>query len=454
MHPLDTLMKQEFDKIVNGQQFTVKYDIRLKIHAPTEDLDALFVVDFSLLRDYVNNFSDVLSITGIFGSGTITHRIMPYGKTLEATVTLRPLANVPEYVEATSGKILEYRYKAVLYDNSISAIESNILSDTTKGQQDIEDISSIKLQLINPVQEQLRSKTFGGAIRQSVPVFAIRALLTKYSKLTTSEANNTIVGVDVMSGYNTDVKEHILVPHLTPIIRLPHVINKIVGGIYTTGFQYYLQRKHWYIFSPFNTKAFEKSENTLTVINITKDKLAQLEKTFRITPTQTIILSTGEVKFVRLSDRTELNESTGTRFVDAKQIMNGFGTTGDNKLVVKRVNNINEFESPTQQATSFIKETKDRITTSYTNEYSKIAYRKGAMLQFVWENSIDDLIIPGMPVRFIYMDGKLPKQVYGCVVAVESTYISDTSGMLRKRFTNNSVISCFVEDVIKNSEML
>lgn len=454
MHPLDSLMKQEFERISSGQQFTVKYSIKCKIHAPNEDIEALFVMDFSLLRDYVNNFSDILSITAVFGAGTVAHRIMPYSKTLEATVTLRPLANVPEYVDATSVQIKEYRYKAVLYENSVSAIESNNVSDVSKKQRDDEDISSIRIQLVNPLQEQLLAKTFGGAIRNANPLEAIRTLLTKYSRLESIEMQHKVAGVDVVPGYNPEIKEHIVIPHLTPVIRLPLVINKIVGGIYPTGFQYYLQKNHWYIFSPFNVKAFEKSENTLTVINITKDKLAQLEKTFRITPTQVILLSTGEVKFVRLSDRAELNESSGTRFVDAKNIMSGFGQSGDNKLVITRQKNINEFETPNSRDVSLVKESAGRITTGYMNEYSKIAYRKGAMLQFVWENGIDDLIIPGMPIRFMYMDGEMPKQVYGTVIALESTYISDTKGSIQKKFNNNTVVSCFVEDVIKNGRML
>ena len=401
-----------------------------------------------------NNFSDVLSITAVFGAGTVTHRIMPYGKELEATVTLRPLANVPDYVKSQAGAINEYRYKAVLWDNAVSAIESNLQSDNNKQQRDIEDIQAVKIQLVNPLQEQLRAKTFGGMIRNANPMVAIRTLLTKFSKLETIEIQNKVVGVDVSPGYTTEVREHILIPHLTPVIRLPMVINDVVGGLYPTGFQYYLQKNLWYIFSPFNVKAFEKSEYTLTVVNITKDKLAQVEKTFRITPTQIIILSTGEVKFTRMSDRAEVNSSSGTRFIDGNNIMTGYGETGGNKLLVTRQKNINEFESENTQSVALVKESESRITTNYMNEYSKIAYKKGAMLQFTWSNSVDNLIIPGMPIRFMYMDGKIPKQVYGAVVAVESTYVSEIKSVTQKKFTNTTIVSCFVEEVIKNSEML
>lgn len=460
MHPLDTLMKEEYDKIVNGEQFIIKYDIKCTIHAPAEDIEAFFVMDFSLLRDYVNNFSDVLSITAVFGSGTITHRIMPYSKELEATVILRPLVNMPDYVDSQTSKIKEYRFKAILYENGVKAIESNVLSDVSKKQRDIEDISAIKMQLVNPLQEQLRAKTFGGSIRDAVPLLSIRALLTKYSKMPAIEEQFRVKGVDIVPGYDTKVRDHIIIPHLTPVIRVPMLIDEIVGGIYPTGFQYYLQRNFWYIFSPFDVKAFEKSDYTLTVINMTKDKLAQLEKTFRITPTQIILLSTGEVRFDRLSERREINDSTGTRFIEATNVLGefkpdtGYGITGDNKLIISRAKNTNTFAASSEQSTTFAKESNLRITTKRLYEYSKLAYRKGAMLQFVWENSADDLIYPGMPIRFIYMDGRMPKQVYGIVVALESTYISETRGIHQKKFSNNTVVSCFVEDVVKTNGML
>lgn len=453
MHPLDTLIKEEYNKIAAGAQYSVKYDIQCKIHTPNETIAALFVTDFSLLRDYVNNFSDVLTITPVFGSGTITQSIIPHGENIEATVTLKPLANVPEYVRSSVESIKEYRFKAILFDDGVSAIESNQLSDMSKKQKDIEDISSLRLQLVNPLQLNLRGKTFGGILRNTDPVTAIRLLLTKYSIEGSYEVQHVVKGVDIARGHTTKKREHIMVPDNTPIIRLPLVIDRIVGGLYPTGFQYYLQKDMWYLFSPFNTQAFANSQNTLTVINVTKDKLAQLEKTFRITPTQIILLSTGEVKFKRHSYKKEINESSGTRYIDASRIMDNYGTNIGNKFVVNRKDNMNEY-TLSSDPKAIVKESKTKITSAHYNERSMMAYKNGAILQFIWENGSDDLIVPGMPVRFIYMDGLEPKQVYGVVCALESSYITESAGITQRKFSNKAIITCFVEDKIKQSEML
>lgn len=453
MHPLDTLIKEEFNKIATGEQYSVKYDIQCRLHTPNETIDALFVMDFSLLRDYINNFSDVLTITPVFGSGTVTKSIMPYGEALEATVTLKPLANVPDYIRSSIEGMKEYRFKAILFDNGVSAVESNQLSDTSRHQKDIEDIAAVKIQLVNPLQLKLRGKTFGGIIRDTDPMTAIRLLLTKYSIMGAMEMQHVIKGVDVAPGHTTLKRDHIMVPHLTPIIRLPMVIDRIVGGLYPTGFQYYLQKDMWYLFSPFNTKAYGTSDKTLTVINVTKDKLSQLEKTFRLTPTQVIVLSTGQVKFDRHSFKNEINATTGTRYIDAAKVMDGFGNHDGNKFIVNRVDNMNEYTVSTAPG-AIAKESVAKITSSHNQERSSMAFKNGALLQFVWENGVDDVIHPGMPIRFIYMDGREPKQVYGTVCALESSYITESTGVLQQKFSNNTIISCFVEDTINQSEML
>lgn len=453
MHPLETLIKEEFNKIVNGPHYSVKYDIKCIIHTPLEDIEALFVMDFSLLRDFINNFSDVLTITPVFGAGTGVHQILPFGDKLEATVQLKPLANIPDYARSEAEKIKEYRFKAILFDDAIEMIESNTSSDGKKSQKDLEDITALKIQLVNPIQLKLRDMTYGTVIRDVDPMTAIRYILTKFSKMPGSDRHNRVRGVNFAPGVSRTVRDHIKIPHLTPVIRIPMVIDRIVGGIYPTGFQYYLQQDMWFLFSPYNTKAFEASESTLTVINVTKDKLAQAEKSFRLTPTQVILLSTGEVKFQRHSFKKDINESMGTRYVDAGRVMNEFGVTGGNKFIVNRGANVNEYTTSSQAQTS-AKESNVKITSKHNLERSQLAFRNGAILQAIWENSVDDLLYPGMPVRFIYMVRNEPKQVYGCLCAVDSSYVSESTSFMQRKFMNRSVLSFFVEDKIENEDMM
>lgn len=449
MHPLETLMKEEIIEIKNSPSYALRYRIECKIITPTHQYKALFVDSFALLRDYMNKFSDVLSITAVFGKGTIIHGILPHAKELEALVTLKPLNGKGEPVEAGNIPINEYQYKAVLYENPQDIIKANVGSNHDEKTGNIEDIGYLQLQLINPLQESVRVKTFGGVIRNCNAMDAIRAILTKYSKDEKLDVKHQLKGVDVQDGYAKDIKNHILIPHLSPVIRIPKLIENFVGGIYSTGMQYYLQGNYWYVWSPYNTARYGKDVFSMTVFNIPENKLAEIEKTFRITSNQLIILSTGKVDFKPIEEKELLNNPAGVRFVDSRNVVGGFGEVNDNKLMIDAKKNINEVMDPSIRELNnknFVNESNVRITDKYLLEYSEMAKRKGAFLQFVWENSADNLIFPGMPLRFIYMNDKQPYQVYGTVVAVDSKFMTETQGAMQRSFRNKTVVSCFVTD--------
>lgn len=456
MHPLETLIKQEVAQVSASGGYIVKYAIKCELHTPTHNFGAIFVSDMSLLRDYMNKFSDVMSITATFSKATIIKEILPHAKNLEATVTLTPLANVPDYVKLDNVSINQFRCKAYLYENPQDLIKANLGTDTIGNTASADDIGYLQLQLVNPIQDALRTKTFGGVIRNCTGKDAIQAILTKYSQQSGIESRYTVDGVDFQSGYSEEVLEHILIPHLTPVIRVPKLIEELAGGIYPTGMNYYLQGKFWHVWSPYDTTRYGKDTRSMTVINVPENKLAQIEKSFRVTPQQLIVLCTGKVDFKQIAEKNMLNNPAAVRFVDARKILGGIGHTGGNRLVVSAAENINAFQDADMAAynpNNFAPEAETRITDNYLLEYGKLAKKKGAFLQFAWEHSIDNLIYPGMPVRFIYMNGKMPRQVYGTVVAVESSFTSETKGMFQRRFINRSVVSLFVEDKIDSAEM-
>lgn len=456
MHPLETLMHEEIIRVKNSGNFTVKYDITCVVHTPTHNFGAIMVTDLSLLRDYINKFSDVLSVTAVFTKGIIIEHILPNAKELEATITLKPLASVPDYTPQANTSISEYKFKAILYENPQDIIKSNLNANNGVKMANAEDVGYLQFQLVTPVQEAIRTKTFGGVIRGASGIDAIRAILSKYSKVEGVDNSFTIKGIDVQDGYTKEICEHIAVPHLTPIVRVPKIIEELAGGIYPTGMSYYLQQSYWYIWSPYDINRYGTEAISMTVFNIPENKLAQIEKTFRTTPNQLIILSTGKVEFQSIEEKTLPNEPPAVRFVDSRTIMGGFGETGGNKLVVDARKNINEFqdkEMASLNTKNLATEAETRITDNYLLEYGKLAKRRGALLQFVWEYSVDSMIYPGMPVRFVYMNGNEPRQIYGTVVAVESAFQSITPGMLQRRYVNKSIVSLFVADKIDDNTM-
>ena len=99
-------------------------------------------------------------------------------------------------------------------------------------------------------------------------------------------------------------------------------------------------------------------------------------------------------------------------------------------------------------------ESEARLTTAYNLEYSKIAQRMGNVVQVTWESSDDRLIYPGMPVRFMYLDGRIARAVYGTVIGCHTQYMQTNTNPRARKFKSNSILTLFIAGETKNDVQL
>lgn len=452
---LDSIMQYEIDEIKRGQTYVVFYDVQATIHTPKGDLEILYPIRVDRLKDYVDHFSDVINLTVAVTGGMMSHDIFPHQENLEVTLKMIPLASSTNYKRNENGAILNQRFIARLTKHEGHLVEGNSDVVTTKVIRGNEHIVACTFQLVDKVVMALRSKTVGNIVRNIKPMELIKYCLTEYSKDLGSGESEKIAGVNVVPGYTEEEREHIIIPHLTRLTTLPRIVNEAVGGLYPTGFSYYLEGNFWHVFPLYDTSRFATSDYTLTIINVPKNRLPGIEKTFRVTPTQVIVMSTGEVKYVdsSISERDTLG--TSTRFVDSRKVIEGFGEREDNKFVTNFSDNVTEATldalatDPTQQAVH----QKILVTSAYNLEYSKLAERAGSKIMITWENSNDLLLYPGMPVRYMFLVEGKAHQLYGTLLAAETMAIPTNKDPKKKKFSSTTVLSCFMTRDISNRDM-
>ena len=435
---LQTIINQEINAIGQASPQVVSYNYKLTVHCPNgKEIPALVINSVNQLRDYYTRFGDVVSVQASFPVGEVTHNILPNHTDLEITLIKIPLRTASRYEEITSEGNTVTRYTAKLYDVKSAMLEGKQIEASSSKQSNINSMMALDFQLIPTGLEELRIKTFGSVIRESTPMDAIMCVLM---------ANTPgVKGITVESGYTTEVKNHIVVPHLTRVVDAPKTINRLTGGIYPTGFKYYNQDDMWYIYSPYNITYYHLALKTLTVINLPKDKLAEMEVTFRETAGQLIVLGTGDTSHFDESETTMQNQGNGFKFIDASKVFEDFGEIKDNKFLVDRTKNVTQVVNPHQmRKVNVATEVPQRITSSYNLEYSEILKRSGSIVQVQWESSKSDLIHPGMPVRYMYMDSGLAKEIYGRVIAVETKTRQTNRSVTQRIFTNDSIVTLFV----------
>lgn len=436
-NPLQTIMKQEIDAITTAPAQVTAYNYKITVHTPNGDIPALMVNSYHVLRDYYTRFGDVISLQASFPLGEAVHDILPNHGNLEITVVKIALLNGSNYSPQQNMGNKTERYTAKLYDVQNKLMEGKQLELAYRSKASTDNMITLDFQLIAPTLEVLRTVTFGSTLRNCNGMDAIRAILLN----STENVNN----ITVDEGYDSRVREHIHIPHNTRIVDLPKLVNRTVGGLYPTGFRYYFQKDKWYIYSPFNIKQFHKSFNTLTIVNMPKDKLPGIEVSFRKTGNQVIILATGDTAHIDNSEAQTANLGNGVRFVDSRTIMEGFGEVINNKFVVDRSKNVTQVSNPNQQRkVNVTNQSNVRITSSYNLEYSELMRKAGSIVQCAWESSDVNLLYPGMPVRYLYMDGEQAKEIYGRLIADETKTRQSNRHPTQRIFVNDSVLTLFV----------
>lgn len=415
------------------------------IHAGKTNIEPLFVNEVRVQRNYLANFCDVLTIDVSVMEGEYYHDIAPNKEALEITLRKIPLqpgeiANVD-----TSLPIKEFRYKATLFDGRSPLLEGNNPLAASKEKSNRGSFTTVSFQLMNPVIEFLRTKSVGSVFRDTTAIDLIRNLLTKYSKSASLDLGSTIKGVTVAAKANTVVRDHIEVPHLTPLFEMPRVVEEVGGGVYATGFEFYMQGLYWYLWSPYDLKAFDNSPRSLTIINVPNNRFPAPECSFRITPTQVIIIVTGEVKHTDFSEQQQLNQGNGVSFVDADTVMD-FGKVDGNKLTIDRAVNVNEVVAAKRtNGLDVVKRSSAKITSNYMKEYSKLAARNGGFVQMAWENGDPDLLYPGMAVKFMYLKEDTVIESYGTLCGTDTFSLSNSNHIGKKKFNNQTALTIFID---------
>lgn len=443
----NTSLMNEVNAIFASGNTFVHHAWRVEFRVNNEQvLTPLKLVSIDVVRDYVNGYADELFIEVIFGLGTFTHVVYPNHTKLEAVLIREPIGELSNNTDL-SQDIDNQFFTCVLIDAQAAAIEANELSSQSQTAGDLIDLKYVKFQLVDKAIEQLRMQSIGGVVRETSVAEYLKYILTSVSQAVELEQEDRVQGVDMVEPNNTEIQKHIVVPHGTRFVDLPDYLMQKCAGIYNAGLGVYLQHKTWYVYPTYDLERFDKARKTLTLINVPKRKMPQVERTFRTTANQVIALVTGEVKHQDTSEKAQLNDGNGVRFTDARKMMEGFSSTENNRTMILRAENNNEYiATERNNKLNNVHVSPARITSNPFKEASRLAARNGSNLLCVWENSDPGLIFPGMPVKFMYEVNDEIYELTGQVRAAHTTVSTQQAGFSNRRHITMTTLLLFLDN--------
>ena len=452
-----TSFNREVLKVINDGEAKVFYKWKAALIADKHKVNVYYFNALSNNRDYVNQYTDAICLDFVLNDQEYQRLVVPNRHNLKIRIFKEPVAS--KTGKSMPGTIISQEFVAMLYDNSSAIMESNSLVNANSNVGNRASLVTVRFFLLNKTIENLRLRTLGLTIRETLGAEAIRSIIHQETLAASAKVSEVYRGLDLTEGHNTVVKKQIMIPHGTPILGEGGVLRQIeedCGGIYNSGFNYFFQKGYWFLYPPFNTELYNSCKSkTLTIINVPQNRFPGMERTFRVTPSQIIVICTGATVHQDNSGSAQKNDGNAVMYVDSNKIYNDFYKMEGEDLVVDAKTNVNKFGLKESDRTTNDKEVvmKNKgVSSQYFKEFAKLSLRLGMVIGCKWENADPDLIYPGMPVCFMYLDGEQPKQVYGTVIgnSAITTALGQGSGSGNdgRKFSTSVMLSVFLANKV------
>jgi hypothetical protein len=227
-----------------------------------------------------------------------------------------------------------------------------------------------------------------------------------------------------------------------------------MGGVYSTGigtfFQLYKEKRLWFVYPLFNTKRFDETkDDKLIVYALPPDQFQGADRTYMKDGAITKIIATGARKYKDSADVDFMNIGSGFRMADARSFMKKpvVMTAEGPKAVRTQLNHESVIESR-EDGLNYAPVSKRGASNNPYAQYSKFAGAQLARVDVVWENSNPELLYPGMPVKYIFLDNNKPVELKGTLVFSHTvTALQTSSGINSNIYKNITTLVLLVDQI-------
>lgn len=393
------------DVLYSGTKQT-RTDYTAMVHTVKDDFVAGKILEIEEMRDYIDSVSETVHIRFLLGMGDYVYKLYPYRENLEFTVKKIPLTD-DDKPDRTK-KVLVQRYKAILSPNKNPQVTSTLVTDQDINTLNNQQMVEVTLELQDRRFEPLRIKTTrGGVFRNLTAKRLIYAMLLGESLNVLVDGQPPVDGMELYDPDNKDVIPDFFVPSGMKISMLPTYIQEKLQGVYNTGigtfFQSYKDKTFWFVYPTFNYERFDEDVNRMVIYAVPEDRFPGVERTYKQDKKLLHVLVTGDRSYYDSAKITDLNQGVGFRMVDANAIMKKpVLMTPDGPQAARSRLNF-EVGSRERQDGLYYAPTIAPSANPF-RIYSQLNGRNLARMNVAWENSRSDLVYPGMPCKYVFMD--------------------------------------------------
>lgn len=404
----------------------------------------IHLLEIDNLRDFVEGFADERSISVMLSKADYEQKIFPYREQLQITLVKKPIGAISEdtllSVDATAKT-----YRAVIADSSSTATSRGDGSGSANESYAELSIVGVTFQLIDQAVEQLMMVSVGTVYGKGTPGSILFSELTMRSRSLNLPDEDAINGCTMVAADNDTIRETIPIPQGLKLHDLAGYLQNKEGGIYNGGIGCYCWGKQWYVYPPYDLTRFDKTKRTLTILAVRTSELPAMENTYRIDGDSLTVVVNGGVLHQAPFDKVSLNEGNGIRYAKANELFHGFSASENGQTLTSGGKTVAAFVGQNRQSGyQNVVFSENRITDNSCRELSKLAAKQGQFVQVNWERADSGLIVPGMPVRYLYEYSGQVYEFIGTVLNSQEHTAKYQPGMVDTRYYTSVGLTLFL----------
>ena len=337
-------------------------------------------------------------------------------------------------------------YQAFIRNPRDEKIEARPNTVTNTGMDDVYALEELDIQLVENGLFEFREYNAGKVYRN---VKFDQLLAGAMSRPIQALSDSGKIGYDVTVApiHNTNIEYQLAIPENTKLIDLPSYLQKN-SGIYQQGMANFLMNGHWYIYPPYKLDNFPNTKNRLTIINVPKNELLGINKSFYIESGNVVIFATGDSLHLDNIENELDKEGNGIRLTKTGDRLD-HNTVTDKGVTTLNPGNVIELSVDNRVGgVNRMKPSSDGFSNNPWNAASNVASKICGKLVVQWEYSDPFLLMPGMPARIIYRVNNTLYSTLGTLAAFESTVYTPQKLVTDNKYITHTQLSFLISPTL------
>lgn len=429
--------------VAKGAGYSTQYSYEAFIVFAEERWPLAAVNKIDIERDYRASYCDSIIMEALVTGGIYSYHIYPNRNNFQVYLKRKPMLPSGLAPAATFEREF-FVYDAILIEaQSPTLVDEGNFSDDER-IADTTGLLTIHLQLMESCIAPLQPLSANGIYRNVTVQDVIMTLMR--GRPYYDNTDDLPDGIDMVPSTNQQRYQSLVIPETVALLETPDYLQNTYG-VYTGGLGFYLQDRIWYLYPVLKTDQLYDDRRSLSLVAMDSKRMPGAEATYRLLDDQLMMLATGQTVQEDLTNARQRAQGNAIRYPDARRLLDNFSSHKNGKGFMDNTKNMVEYIGQVRKdEKTYVHTPESGSTGNHALQASRLATASTNLMEVEWHNAHPAMVLPGMPVRYLYRENKTVKSIRGNVLGCRHRSRALDPGLLQATHYCHSVLRLLLEE--------